>query len=244
MIVAALHGRRLLLVLDNFEQSCLPRVEVGPPPGRFPGLSDLLEDVCLRPFEVTVRQGPNEGQEYLGALAIKLSDGGAIEEGYFEPPMAMISRWSGRPRGRSISMLITLADGQTVYGVGVGEQEVGACAGQMGGPLVGPEPGDMGDWAVLDLAIQPGRAAPRFAGMPSVVPDCFGSAAPSRPDRAYAGSLLAIRLLRARGLHLAHLTIPGRTDSRSARKIAPLFRHYDAHMRGGIASCTSPRSSF
>jgi hypothetical protein len=146
-------------------------------------LSDLLDDTCLRLFEVSVRQGPNEGQEYLGVLALRVADGGAIEEGYFATSDGDDFPIVGQATGRSIGLLITLAEGQTVYGVGVGEHEVGACAGQMGGPLVGPEPGDMGDWAVIDLANQtPGTRSRVCKGCLQSCRICFGFGCVEPPE--------------------------------------------------------------
>lgn len=138
-------------------------------------LTEALDGVCLLPFEITVRQGPNEGQEYVGALALKVAADGAIDEGFFATVDGDGFAVVGQATGRAVSLLITFADGQYLYGVGAAEQAVAACAGEMGGPLVGPERGDLGDWAVVDVAAQAaGRRSQICKGCLQSCRNCFG----------------------------------------------------------------------
>jgi len=105
-------------------------------------------------------------------LELKISDDGTIEEGYFATADGDDFPVVGQATGRSIGLLITLADGESFYGVGVGEEEITACAGAMGGPLVGPEPDDLGDWAVLDLPVE--TAARRSRACKGCLQSCRG----------------------------------------------------------------------
>ena len=51
----------------------------------------------------------------------------------------------GQANGRVINLLITVADGQTLFGVGTLAEPLDVCRGPMGGPFVGPAEGDQGD---------------------------------------------------------------------------------------------------
>jgi hypothetical protein len=115
------------------------------------GTGTLSAGLCLMPFEAAIRQGPNAGETYLGLLALDVSSDGAIDQGVFVTTEGDDLAVVGQATGRAISLMITVEDGRFLYGVGTAEQPVVACDGQMGGPLVGPEGGDTGDWAVVDL---------------------------------------------------------------------------------------------
>jgi hypothetical protein len=58
----------------------------------------------------------------------------------------------GQANGHAINLMITVGDGKYVFGVGTLEQPIDQCAGEMGGPFVGPEAGDFGDWAPCTVA--------------------------------------------------------------------------------------------
>lgn len=106
--------------------------------------------LCLTRFDATVTSGPDAGTELFGTLALEVKPDGRIDRG------ALVGRDKSRPKvvgeahGRAITPLITVGDGRTVYGVGTPEHPIEECngvlVGQIGGPLVGPQPGDGGDW--------------------------------------------------------------------------------------------------
>jgi hypothetical protein len=55
----------------------------------------------------------------------------------------------GQSTGRAINLLFTVGDGQYLFGVGTMEHDLATCDGAMGGPFVGPQPGDAGDWELI-----------------------------------------------------------------------------------------------
>jgi hypothetical protein len=125
---------------------------------------------CEVPLELAVRQGPNAGVAWRGTLRLSQDGDGALSgvyvarrdeagsematatpegdptEGTIELPVV------GQATGRAINLMITVADGQYVFGVGTLENPLDQCAGEMGGPFVGPEAGDTGDWAPCNFA--------------------------------------------------------------------------------------------
>jgi hypothetical protein len=117
------------------------------------------DQTCILPFEATVRQGPSAGQDFSGTLAIKIGASGEIETG------VLVHDGTGIPvvgqiTGRAVNLLLTTGDGQYVFGVGTSEADLRlACpeimaagiyaeSGAMGGPFVGPQPLDAGDWLI------------------------------------------------------------------------------------------------
>jgi hypothetical protein len=104
---------------------------------------------CTVPFEATVRTGPDAGLSLIGFLALNPGPGGAIDQGSFVLDDGRELPVVGQVTGRAVNLMITVADGQVIFGVGTLENDLSVCAGQMGGPLVGPQPGDQGDWGTL-----------------------------------------------------------------------------------------------
>jgi hypothetical protein len=126
--------------------------------------------MCAIPLELAVRQGPNAGVAWRGELRLSADESGglsgvyaarkdeagtAVESGTTDAdPMAGTQELPvvGQANGRAINLMITVADGQYVFGVGTLENDISQCGGEMGGPFVGPEPGDTGDWAPCGVA--------------------------------------------------------------------------------------------
>jgi hypothetical protein len=104
---------------------------------------------CLLLFEATVRQGPSKGKGVVGVLALAVDASGQID-GELLRGHGGRNRVVGQTVGRAINLLIDLGDGQILYGVGTADSDVAACQiGDLGGPLVGPAPGDAGDWTIV-----------------------------------------------------------------------------------------------
>ncbi|MEA2595561.1 MAG: hypothetical protein QOF01_2030 [Thermomicrobiales bacterium] len=109
---------------------------------------------CVVAFEAAIRQGPSAGMVYQGILRLPLEADSAIDHGTLivgvgeddDAPQLSEVPVVGQASGRAVNLLITVGDGQYVYGIGTFEHPVGRCQGRMGGPLVGPLPGDAGDW--------------------------------------------------------------------------------------------------
>lgn len=115
--------------------------------------------VCAFGFEATVRQGPDAGHALAGTLLVAIEAHGAIDHGALLSPTAAPVPVVGQVTGRAVNLLFTLGAGQVIYGVGTAQHPVAGCQpGALGGPLVGPAPGDSGDWTVLQLQATPGTA--------------------------------------------------------------------------------------
>jgi hypothetical protein len=109
-------------------------------------------DICAVNFEATVTQGPSADTEYIGLLVLQVGEGGRIDNGALLTADNQATSVVGQINGRAVSLLFTVGDGQTLYGVGVMERDVEeGCAalteGKLGGPFVGPQAKDGGDWA-------------------------------------------------------------------------------------------------
>lgn len=110
-------------------------------------------EICLVPFEATVRQGPDAGTAYTGLLALTADASGAVRGTLVPSALATPTAASkagigvvGQTAGRAINLLFATGGGRDLYGVGVLERPLAECTGAMGGPFVGPDPGDAGDW--------------------------------------------------------------------------------------------------
>lgn len=101
---------------------------------------------CNGQFEATVRQGPDRSQVLLkGALRLQISPSGSLSGSLASQKGAAVNV-SGQANGQAINLFFDLGGGKRFFGVGTAEHEVRLCRGAMGGPFVGPRPGDSGDW--------------------------------------------------------------------------------------------------
>lgn len=160
-----------------------------------PAAIDADTQLCVIPFEATVRSGPNEGLTLEGFLGLGIRPDGSVENGALAQPEGETLSVVGQVNGRAVNLMITVADGRYAFGVGTSELDFReACragvesgmysaVGQMGGPFVGPQTGDSGDWLVCccpsdannyDCGELPacGRCRPPVGGGPSPDPDC------------------------------------------------------------------------
>jgi hypothetical protein len=115
---------------------------------------------CSSVFEFSVSSGPSAPLTLAGILTMNFDASGAFTgtlEGY-EGPLVINGTIRlpnslpviGQANGHAITMLIKLSDKQTVFGSGAAEADFSTCdgtiLGAMGGPAVGPQVGDSGDW--------------------------------------------------------------------------------------------------
>jgi hypothetical protein len=124
---------------------------------------------CTLPLELVVRAGPDAGTAWRGRLTAQVDATGALTGTFaarHDAPGAHVVNVTpvptavattalpvlGQATGHAISLLVTVAPGQQVYGVGVLEQPLDQCRGAMGGPFVGPDPADTGSWAICNTA--------------------------------------------------------------------------------------------
>lgn len=105
---------------------------------------------CSFSFVAGVRFGPNEGLEARGLLKLNVTRDGSLsgELGLADGSAIPVT---GTTVGQSINMIFNLGGSRYIYGVGTSlEPMFDACGGfALGGPLAGPEEGDLGDWAKI-----------------------------------------------------------------------------------------------
>ena len=99
-------------------------------------------------FDATVRQGPSAGTEVSGDLTIEISADGTLS-GDLKPASGGADiTVTGQATGRAINLAFDLGkiSGVEQYLFGVGTVAGDICDSPTGGPFVGPQPGDSGDW--------------------------------------------------------------------------------------------------
>ena len=110
------------------------------------GMADASAQTCRGQFEATVHRGPTKGLSVEGELTLKIEPSGSAS-GTVKQRDGSTVKADGQVDGRAISLAMDADQGRTLYGTGVSRgRDVSDCAGEMGGTLAGPEPGDAGDW--------------------------------------------------------------------------------------------------
>lgn len=101
-------------------------------------------------FEATVRQGPSMGTQLEGELHLGIDDSGGLI-GSFLANDGTSMDVVGQANGRAINLAIAAGTDENgeaawIFGVGTLINNISECAGVVGGPFVGPQAGDTGDW--------------------------------------------------------------------------------------------------
>ena len=101
---------------------------------------------CSMAFEATVRQGPSTGLALAGLLDFSLAAGGSLT-GTLTLKDQTEAQVVGQVNGRAINLIVHPPKA-FVFGVGTAFEPIAgeACGKILGGPFVGPKPGDTGDW--------------------------------------------------------------------------------------------------
>lgn len=99
---------------------------------------------CRINFTGTVRQGPSAGLALVGALTVAVDPSGSAL-GQLERPDGSTVGVVGQVTGLAIDLRIDLRT-RRVFAIGGLEHDFAECRGDAGGMLIGPEPGDLGDW--------------------------------------------------------------------------------------------------
>jgi hypothetical protein len=108
-----------------------------------------IDGLCAMIFELAVRQGPSAGLIGRGILSVAVDPEGRVD-GTFLLGSGRQAAVTGQATGRAISLIVDLGDGLVIYGVGAADNNIASCQIEhMGGPLVGPQPGDSGDWLLI-----------------------------------------------------------------------------------------------
>lgn len=112
---------------------------------------------CLIDFEATVRQGPSSGVALLGVFDFKVDEEGVLYGKLMQEAGGEILA-AGQVVGRAVHLVFDLGEDQTVFGVGTAKVRItnDTCGLELGGPFVGPAPGDAGDWLARRIGGNPG----------------------------------------------------------------------------------------
>ncbi|HMN30029.1 MAG TPA: hypothetical protein PKE45_17890, partial [Caldilineaceae bacterium] len=107
---------------------------------------------CLIDFEATVRQGPSSGVALRGIFDFKVDEAGVLYDKLMQEDHGEILA-AGQVNGRAINLIFDLGDEQLLFGVGTAQARIAndTCGLVLGGPFVGPAPGDNGDWLARRL---------------------------------------------------------------------------------------------
>jgi len=111
---------------------------------------------CMIDFEATVRQGPSNGVALLGVFDFKVDKEGVLYGKLMQENGGEIMA-AGQVIGRAVHLVFDLGEDQTVFGVGTAKVRItnDTCGLELGGPFVGPQPGDSGDWLAKRLGGNP-----------------------------------------------------------------------------------------
>lgn len=107
---------------------------------------------CGGRFEAMVRQGPTAGLALVGQLVVRVEPSGrasavlTLRDGTTLPA-------TGHVNGQAMNLIFVVRQDTYLFGVGTSQHNFHECAGVWGGPFVGPELGDIGDW--LGTQIRP-----------------------------------------------------------------------------------------
>lgn len=116
----------------------------------------LAADIIVKlQFRGHVRVGPDKLTEFdpgsdpgelSGAAQITIHDDGSIRKGTLDLDDGTSFSIVGHAIGRSLSLRMESDDGWLLIAQGVGERVITDGKGVIDGTLIGPEPGDLGDW--------------------------------------------------------------------------------------------------
>ena len=116
---------------------------------------------CSLLFVATVHQGPSTGTKLDGTLDFTVDAAGALSGKVTQTNPPEITG-EGQVTGRAINLILNLGMngsglGQYVFGVGTALDPIQSktCGNLLGGPFVGPQPGDSGDWVAANMDSNP-----------------------------------------------------------------------------------------
>jgi hypothetical protein len=111
---------------------------------------------CLIDFEAAVRQGPSSGLALKGVFDFKVNESGVLHGVLLQSDQTEIVT-GGQVNGRAIHLIFVVGENKFVFGVGTTLKQIENedCGVVLGGPFVGPEPGDAGDWLAFGRGASP-----------------------------------------------------------------------------------------
>lgn len=113
-------------------------------------LDDAVAVCAYDPFEATIQEGPSAGTAIVGSLVLVQDALGQLS-GVLRPHSGKKTSFDipvyGHTGKGSIDMTFLLSGGGEINGTGPIDEPFSACPDPIIGDLVGPAPGDVGDWA-------------------------------------------------------------------------------------------------
>lgn len=113
-------------------------------------LGDAVAVCAYDPFEATIHEGPNAGTAVVGKLVLAADKLGQLtgvlrpaKKGKIVPQDIPVYGHTGKG---AIDLTFLLPGGGEINGQGGLDAAFAACPDPIVGELVGPEPGDVGDW--------------------------------------------------------------------------------------------------
>ncbi len=110
---------------------------------------------CGMGFKASVNYGPDTGLTLDGQLGLNFDANGGVTGMYMSKDGKTQYPIAGQVTGRAINLAFNIGKNKFVYGVGTAWEDImaGNCGTALGGPLVGPKVGDMGDWETICLPL-------------------------------------------------------------------------------------------
>ncbi len=99
---------------------------------------------CTSDFEAGIRQGPDANFTVTGTLELKVAD--RVVTGALMLDNGSTIDVTGQVDGRALNLAFEVYGGNYMFGVGTATDDFSTCKAMAGGPLAGPQPGDIGDW--------------------------------------------------------------------------------------------------
>lgn len=112
---------------------------------------------CLVDFEAAVHQGPSTGLALKGVFDFQVNESGTLHGMLLQSDQTQILA-AGQVEGRAVHLVFVVGERKFVFGVGTTLNQIqnDDCRVVLGGPFVGPEHGDSGDWLAFGRGADPG----------------------------------------------------------------------------------------
>lgn len=159
-------------------------------PGRSLAQAAAGVQTCVLEIEIAVRFGPSfddAGEDLVltGELRLPIGERGRVDDGLLalddddeEYPVV------GQVDGRAVSLVVEYGRRERITLVGVADELLAECRGEVGGPVTGPARGDLGDWRAIALELL-------GAAEPTPTPYDAGSGGGDEPDPTATPDLCA-----------------------------------------------------
>jgi hypothetical protein len=118
--------------------------------GCAPGIMAVAPTQCGGDLEATVYHGPSAGTKLKGKLDFQIDAAGSLEGSLVTEDGGAIPV-VGQVNGRAVNLVFEVSEEHYIFGVGAGEAPIYQCTGYMGGGFTGPQPGDSGDWGMVEV---------------------------------------------------------------------------------------------